>query len=396
MAEMLELLENIRAENASISKLFDGDGTGVHAFQAQNAHKSAYLKKLEEATKFVSEIYSGRRPMYQLREALTTSDFPFLFGDIIDRQLWANYTAYPQIWPSYCKRATVSDFRAVQRFAVNGSEAVLAVVPQQAEYPESIVSDAHYTYSVSKYGRRIPFSWEAMINDDLDALKDIPARFGKAAARTEERFATALHVDANGPLAAYYAAGNANLITAGLVPGQLINPSLSIQALQAAMIILAQQVDVDLEPIFISAVTLEVPPALEITALNILNADQIWMQSNITAAANPGTAYQMLIANNWMKGRVKVVVNPYIPIIATAGTAGRTTWFLHADPSVGRPAFELGFLRGHETPEVFIKQPNAARVGGGSDPMNGDFATDSIEYKVRHVLGGCAGIPKCQ
>jgi hypothetical protein len=80
-------------------------------------------------------------------------------------------------------------------------------------------------------------------------------------------------------------------------------------------------------------------------------------------------------------------VNPQIPLLATSAN-GNTSWFLFANPSVGRPAMVLGFLRGHEEPEVFMKAPNAKRVGGGDvDPMEGDFDTDGIQYKIRHVLG---------
>jgi hypothetical protein len=393
--EMLDLIETIRAEEVSVQRAFSGEGTMISASRKQASRRLDYQRKLVEATKLVADVYTGKRGLHYLREAFGTSDFPFLFGDIIDRQLLANYQETPQVWPMYAKRGTVSDFRTVRRFAVNGAEAHLAVVPQQTEYPEPVsLADARYNYAVLKYGRRIAFSWEAMVNDDLDALKDIPARFGKAARRTEELFATQLHCDANGPIAAQYAAGNNNLIPAAMVPGQLINPPLSIQAVQAAFIILAQQVDVDGEPIAITAVTLEVAPAQEVTAQNLLHATEIRLMQSITAAAQPGAAWQELVAENWMKTRLKLAVNPYIPIVCTAGTAGRTTWFLHADPSVGRPAMEMGFLRGHEQPEVFIKQPNQARVGGGIDPMNGDFNTDSIEYKVRHVLGGVFEDPK--
>jgi hypothetical protein len=46
-------------------------------------------------------------------------------------------------------------------------------------------------------------------------------------------------------------------------------------------------------------------------------------------------------------------------------------------------------------PEVFIKEGNQRRVGAGTpDAMDGDFDTDSIEYKVRHVLGGTRLEPK--
>ena len=79
-----------------------------------------------------------------------------------------------------------------------------------------------------------------------------------------------------------------------------------------------------------------------------------------------------------------------------ASTAnGSTSWFLFANPDNGRPAIEMGFLSGHEEPEIFMKAPNSMRVdGGGVDVMNGDFDNDAIEYKLRHVFGGTREDPK--
>jgi hypothetical protein len=49
----------------------------------------------------------------------------------------------------------------------------------------------------------------------------------------------------------------------------------------------------------------------------------------------------------------------------------------------------MGFLRGHTEPELFVREPNARRIGGGQiNPLDGSFETDSIDYKVRYVLGG--------
>ena len=391
MADFLEVVESIKVQEASVQKIFGSEGKSART----GKNSAEYMRRLAETAQFVSDIYTGRRPAYQLKEALGTSDFPYLFGDVIDRQVLQNYNETPQVWPLYARRATVSDFRLVRRFAINGSEAVLGEVPQQTEYPESKISDAKYEYAVKKYGRRIPFAWEAMVNDDLDALKDIPARFGKAARRSEEKFAVQLHVLSTGPDTTFYSAGNKNIVNttnSGTGPGFAVNPQLSIVALQQAMVVLANQVDSEGEPIYIEAVTLEVPPSLEITARNILNADQIWIQQNISPAAAPGAAMQQLIANNWMKGRVTLAVNPYLPIVNT--TNGNSAWYLHANPGVGRPAMEMGFLRGYETPQIFIKMPNSQMVGGGVNPMNGDFDTDSIEYKVRHVFGGVQMDPK--
>ena len=382
MPEFLQVVESIRAEEASVQRLFGGEGRGVRSIP----RGIDYSHRLAEAAQFLADLYEGRRPAYQLKEVMTTSDFPLLFGDIIDRQLLANYTEMPKTYPNYVWVSTVNDFRSVRRFAINGSEAVLIAVPEQTEYPESSVSEVRYTYAVQKYGRTVAFAWEAIINDDLQALQDIPMRLGKAARRTEERFATTLFVDANGPSAAFYTVPNHNIVNATNAGGAYtaVNPPLSIAALQQAFTVLNNQVDADGEPILIDAVELVVSPALEVVAQNILNALQLTV----------GPQNQTLITANWMQRKMHLSVNPYIPVVASTAN-GTTSWFLFASPTGSRPALEIGFLRGHTSPELFIRDSDQTRVsGGGNDPMNGDFETDSVVYKVRHVLGGARLDPR--
>lgn len=377
MAELLELIESVKQEQASTRELFAGGGVGAkHILKGEK-----YYEKFAVAAEFIADVFEGRRSGLQFREAMTTDDFPLLFGDVLDRQLLANYMETPGVYRNFCRIATVSDFRTVKRFHTSGSETPLDIVNEQAEYPETALDEGQYTYAVKKYGRRIPFAWETMINDDLDALKDVPARFGRAARRTEQKFAAGLYVDSTGPHGSLYTSGNSNIVTD--------NPVLSVSALQTAMTILAAQTDSGGDPIFIDAIHLVVPPALEITALNIMNAIQLNMNTS-----GGGTSAQTLETVNWMKNRVKLSVDYYIPNVASSSN-GSTSWFLFADPNNGRPALEVGFLRGHTTPEIFIKAPNAQAVGGGAvTPMAGDFATDSIQYKVRHVLGGSRLDPK--
>lgn len=376
--DFLETIESIRAEEADTRRIFQGEeGRSIRGLRRTDAR---YLSRLAEAAGFISEIMQGKRPAYHLRETMTTSDFPLLFGDILDRQLLGAYQEAPYSWNQVVRRRTVSDFRTVNRFTIDGAEAGLEVVPEQGEYPAAALSEGRYQYSVAKYGRRLPFSWESMINDDLDALRDIPDRLGRAARRTEERFVTNLFFQSTGPRSAFISAGNGNLITG--------NPALSITALQDAMTLIASQTDTDGEPIAIEMMTLWVPPALEIVASNIMNAVQLEIGDSTSTTPR-------LVTTNWMRSRFRLAVGYYIPQIVTTGSRGNTSWMLVANPSVGRPAAELGFLRGHETPEVWIKSANAQRAGGGTvDAMDGDFDTDSIQYRVRHVLGGTLMDPK--
>ena len=381
--EFLDVIEDIKESNADIKKIFNSDdGKGVRRITASVRNTSEYKNKLSEAIEFVSEIASGRRPMRNLSEAMTTSDFPYLFGDILDRQLLAGYKEAPTDYKQFTKIGTVPDFRTVKRFKVDGGEGVLDKVEEEANYKYGSMSEGKYEYSVKKYGRKFDFSFETMINDDLDAFASMPERLGRAARRTEEKFATNLFVGVDGPDGTFFAAGNSNVVTS--------NPVLSIAALQTAMTILAAQVDEDGEPIVVTAITLAVPPALDITAQNILNAIEI----NVNTSGG-GDSAQSLKAKNWMTNRVKLVVLPYHPIIASTSNAN-TSWYLFANPGESRPALEVGFLRGYTEPQVFMKASNQITVGGGSvTPFDGDFDNDSIEYKVRHIIGGVLLDPKC-
>lgn len=390
---LLELEETLHQGEASVRNLF-GDA-GVSANKGRRSIKRrygprGYERKLFEAVRFTRRVMQGTLPTHYLREALGTADFPNLFGDIIDRQLLANYREAPASYRDFCKISTVPDFRLVKRFAINYAEGRLPQIAQQTEYTEVKLGDAVYEYGVLKYGKKIPFDWETMINDDLDALKDVPARFGRSARRTEEFEATTLFVDVNGPIATFYNTANKNRVHTENGASSN-NPVLSIQALQDAVLVFDSMLDFDGEPIVVEAVHLVVPPALRIVAQNILNSTELWLNLNATATT---PVQQQLHTINWMKGMVKLSVDYYIPRVATTAN-GNTCWFLFADPGTSRPALEMGFLRGHENPEIFSKDPNAMLIGGGaSTVLDGDFDTDSIQYKVRHCLGGVSIDPR--
>ncbi|RJQ04825.1 MAG: hypothetical protein C4551_10120 [Bacillota bacterium] len=379
--EFWELRESIRAEQAQVEQLYARSGRLIRG----GSRSPMYMQRLAEATDFLAGIYEGRIPAHRLQEAMSTSDFPLLMGDILDRQLLANYREWPAVWRAFARQGTVRDFRQARRIAMDGLEGGYYpdyLKPEQTAVKQSDdLAETGYLTQVQVYEKAFGINWRMLINDDLDAFRDLPARLARGARRTESRFATQLYVDANGPHASLYTAGNANIVTG--------NPALSITGLQTAMQVLAAMVDANGEPIFIDVVVLVVPPALEITAQNIINATEITIDPNAAA----GTAQQQLKAQNWMRNRVRLVVDPYIPIVATAAN-GNTSWFLFADPNVGRPALEVTFLRGYEEPALFQKAPNTQRVGGGLEPALGDFDSNEIRYKGMHIIGGTRLDPK--
>ena len=354
------------------------------------------------ATALWADLVSGRVPSYYLQEALapltpgvaatlnrqypgilregmSSSDFPYLTGDVLDRMLLARYREFPSPWRQFAKVTTLRDFRTVRRIADDGLEGQWGAVPEQAEISYGSLSETNYTYLPAKYAKGAKLSFEALMNDDLGAFDEIPNRLGRGGARTVAKFASGLYVDANGPHASLYTGGNANIVTG--------NPVLSMAALNTAWGVLRNMRDSDGEPIMVESVILVVPPSLEVTARNIASA--VTVRQTTTGGA---TGVEIEV-QNWLGSSLTVVVDPYIPIVASSSN-GATSWFLFASPSVGRPALEVGFLRGFENPVLYQKTANAMRIGGGVDQMAGDFSTMSQEYKGVIAFGGTRLSPK--
>lgn len=356
-----------------------------------------HLARIAGLMKLFREAKNSDTQLYHLREVMSTSDFPILFGDVLDRQVLAMYQDWVPTWPNYIHRATVRDFRQVRRIALDGLSdrwyPDFAKAELTATKSENNLTEAQYTYGVSVYERAYDINWRMLVNDDLDAFSRLPQLIAQGARRTEEYFATTLFVDANGPHASFYTVGNLNKVTT--VNGASgNNPALSIVGLQDAMTVLRSQRDpVTNEPIMVDMVELVVPPSLEVIAQNIMYATTIRAGGFGGGASGGGTADQGLDTVNWMRSKVRLSVNPYLPVVASSAN-GNTSWYLFANPDNNRPAVEMGFMRGFDSPQLFQKLPDMQRVGGGVDPAMGDFETGSIRYKGMMVFGGSTIDPK--
>ena len=346
------------------------DWNGYHAL-SDVSRGEGYEQKLKEVVDLLSNARGlpAHKHEYLMREALTTSDFPNLFGDVLDRQVLASYKAVDPVWKAFVKMSTVRDFKTAYRFAITGGDQYLAEVAEKGEYLASERDEDKYDLAVKKYGRQFDISWETLINDDLGALKDTPERFARAAVRTEHRIVTTLY------------ARDATMYTAA--HGNMVAGALTIATLETGLEAMAAQTDANGEPIMNRAKYLVVPPALEMTARQILtSASKMWTES----AGGGATAYPTTNVVSQMG--LTLVVDPYLPVIDT--TDGATGWYLFADPK-DIAALEVAHLKGHERPEICMKASDKATVGGGAiGPMSGDFATDNVFYRVRLVFGGVA------
>jgi hypothetical protein len=321
---------------------------------------------LIEAANKLAAAWQGNtlRARADLQEAMAASDFRNAAFEVIDREVQERYQALPAVWSLYARKVLVKDFKPKVLVDLLGGMAGLDEVPELTEYPEGAVSKSLRTISVKKHGKRFAFSWESWINDDLDELGSLPEALSIAARETESRKAAALLTDGDGPNAAFFNATAIGGTTSNLFTG---NPALTTQSLTDGIGIVTGRRDPEDRPIVIPRLTLVVPPALETTARTILGATMIRTQE--------GT------------------VDPWLPVLDKGANAAKT-WYLVPTPSSGRYSLALGFLRGHEDPQVRVKGGQGQQTGGGAiDPTDGSFEIDDIQYRVRHVLDGAYGDP---
>ena len=360
MAEFQELIEDVR-EDISIAQFLQAEaGERAVRASAQNTNPK-YLKALGEAAEFVGKVMQGRIPMRKLAEALTTSDFPVLFGDVMDRVVLADYRTYPSDYRDFLRVGTVRDFRQVERYRMFDGDISLVEVPEHGDYAEATVAEGSYTFKVRKFGRAFKLTWETFINDDSDALRVFPQKLSRAAILSEQRFASSLYV------------ANATLFNS--THGNAGTAELSIDNLIAAYNTMVKFTDQNGEPIMNMPRYLVVPPALAMKARQIVGSNQVLM----TTTANVAQP-----TSNPMYGALEVKVDPFMPVIDS--TNGHTSWYLIADPAYGAIA-EVAFLSGYEDPQLYQRNTNATRLGG-TDAVPMSFADDTLAFKVRHVFGG--------
>ncbi|MFV0348353.1 MAG: hypothetical protein ACK5JO_07175, partial [Halodesulfovibrio sp.] len=112
----------------------------------------------------------------------STSDFKNIMMDVANKRMLESFGTVEETWRTFCDVVTASDFKDMHGVSLDGAPELLPV-PESGEYKSAALSDGKESYRIGKYGRIIPLTWEAIVNDDMRAFMKIPGMFGAAAAR---------------------------------------------------------------------------------------------------------------------------------------------------------------------------------------------------------------------
>ena len=411
--ETTRLIERNNAQGISgktDQQLFEGAQRrfGVDAYP----NKLTYLSGVARMSKLMEDVRKGRpHAGAALREAFSSSDFEYLFDDVLNRSLLGAYELWTNEYESFMERRTVNDFRQNYIFRRDGLRKKLPERDELAVIERDTMEDNRYAFEMKEYAKAVDISWRTYINDDLDALARVPTDLVEAMRWTESDLTSRMYLSAyNGvrrdgagstagtaaapdyhPFfnsSASYTANSEtqglhspsigtldgaesviqNLLRANSVLGTPANSRLLPSSLMAAKTQMRRQVGFNGEPIVIRGYHLILGPGLKDVADSIMNATAV--VSERVGGQQGGTGqyegFERLHHNTAGMG-VVIHEDPNFDTIVGDDSVAEKMWILVADPAVAsRPSFLYAKLAGYEAPRMFKESSRYELVGGGS------------------------------
>jgi len=294
----------------------------------------------------------------------STSDFPAVFENALNKRLLAAYQVAEPTYRRLSTRMDFTDFRP-HPIAGIGDLAPLLPVGETGEIKSGSTGDKKEMVALVAYGRQFQISRQMMVNDDLGAIDRLLATRGRMVAATEEAlFYQMLLSGAN--------ADGPTLLETGR---QLFNPTDVTKAAAAAAItpasldkgraamlkkkgIAAKAED---------ALDLEINPSIILVGPDkLFEAQQLLETIQATQASNV----------NPFSGKLEIVVSAKI-----TGNA----WYLFADPGIA-PVLMYGYLLGEEGPRMRMHEPFGTQ--GVAYSVELDFGIGAIDHRGGYKNAG--------
>jgi ATP-dependent protease ClpP protease subunit len=282
----------------------------------------------------------------------TTSDFPAIFENALNKRLIAGYTLATPIYTKISIRQDFTDFRP-HPMVNTGSMPLLEKVNEKGEIKYGTIGEKKETVALVAYAIAVGISRQVVINDDLGAIDRLLTTQGAAVARTEEAvfFAMLLSgTSANGPTLNENSRQVFNTTDATLAGS---GAAISVTSLAAGRAAIQKHKGINGEDLALSPKILLCGP------------------DKLTEAEQIIAPIQALEAGK---------VNPFSGLMVVESTPKITgnAWYLLTDPSV-QAQFMHGFLQGDAGPRMRMDEPFG--VQGLRYSIERDFGVGAIDWR---------------
>lgn len=347
--------------------------------------------KVKWTQELVEKMMTGDRQAKGLFESLiTTSELSLNLAHLVNAQVLPQLETAELVSDQIAGTRQVDSFRenylytaqtqvesGVKGKSGNSPVDTLARVPEATPYSEiKFGGELIEGSGIGKYGASIGITWEALRNDAIGVVAQLPGLFRQLGENTLEDVVFDAATNTSGIVSA----------TGGtIVTGQTVvaNSALTREALIAAIAQLKKSVFDNykerLRGGFNLLVAVGQKEAAEFVVNNVL----------LTGIDTPN-------GNDTLRNTV-VNYNPLSGInVVESGYVTGTEWFLlPAKGSTVRPVVDRLSLVGHPPIELRVENAGGQYVGGGNvSPLEGNFNLDIARWRARVVTGGVLWSPK--
>ncbi|WP_413734341.1 ClpP-like prohead protease/major capsid protein fusion protein [Sodalis sp. RH21] len=274
----------------------------------------------------------------------STSDFGNILLDVAHKAILQGWEEAEETFSIWTKKGQLSDFKTAHRVGLGGFPS-LRKVREGAEYKYVTTSDHGEPIALATYGEIFSITRQAIINDDLNLLTDVPMKMGRAAKATIGDLVYAVLTD-NPQLSDgknLFSADHKNTSTGAISVNSLDNARLLMRKQKAP----GTNRALNIRPAFML-----VPVALETQANQTIKSASVKGADVNAGIVNPIQNFAQVVAE------------------ARLDDQSATAWYLAA--AAGSDTIEVAYLNGVDEPYI--------------DQQEG-FTTDGIATKVRIDAG---------
>jgi ATP-dependent protease ClpP protease subunit len=320
--------------------------------EASNAYASYNLRDLARASLTDRGIgVSGMNPLQMVGLAFThsSSDFGNILLDIANKSVLMGWETAEETFERWTKKGQLGDFKIAQRVGL-GDFNSLRQVREGAEYKYVTVGDHAQQIALATYGELFSITRQAIINDDMSMLTDIPMKMGFAAKGTIGDLVYAV-LTQNPKMADGKALFHAD-------HGNLGSGAPSVAALDANRMLMRKQKSgnrsLNIRPEFVLC-----PVGLETTMNQIIKSSSVKGADVNAGIANP------------IQNFAEVIAEPRLD------DSSATQWFLAAGK--GRDTIEVAYLDGIDTP--YIEQQQGFTIDGVATKVRIDAGVAPLDHR---------------
>lgn len=264
-----------------------------------------------------------------------TSAFPSILDNAINKAYVEGHNTVAVTFDQWVKKGSLKDFKTHDNNYIAGPAGEFLEVPEGGELKHDVFGDEKRpTRKLKTYGRQFTLTRQAFINDDIDLVTRIPAKYAASARKTQNKQIYEILV--NNP-AIYdgtqlFNSAHKNVLAKGT--------GITKEAMQAMIMALQTQTDEFGEVCIIRPATIIVPSGYAFDMYTLFFSPTINTEGN-TQAVNPLYRY---------KDSIKVVEDPTINALC-GGFGNVMPWWLLGSKD-DTDFIEIDYLNGQEIPNI--------------------------------------------